>query len=1141
MKKILISVLFSILTLGIFAQSYFLPNPFAKIKKVWNTHDVPLGINQDSTWLSLAQYAINHASVGSGTQNFLPLWNNSLGTTLGNSFISQSGNNILIPNGKFLTGSTGLSQLDFNNGGDGHIFITTDGGFGSGSFLDMTSTYCNIGNGGSDIVINNTGVNIGVPLNYSGSPVTNGYFLQTDASGNATWAAIPSAGWSLTGNAGTSNTTNFIGTTDNHIMNFRVKNNKVFDLAGLSMRIADGSYLSGSDTTQNMLKFYPGGNGWLLSADGETERHGYIFGDNQSAFMGWGFNNYINIYNAGRIYMKDTVRTDIVSPNTHILGNLSVDGAGNNFTVSSGSSTLNGTVTINDGTQANGYVFTSDASGIGQWLPASVGWLLNGNAGTNPLTDFIGTTDTTDLVFKTFNTEKMRIESGGNVKIDSICSIGKPLISGFQLNVGMDNNERSGIGVYVEGTDRTGFYSEMHGDKTIGLYTSQPTTASTYSYGVYVGQSGATPKDVGLFIDSQGATSQNFGIECINSGLANGSDVFGGYFQPQSGLTNYGIYTTPRDDGYSTTQYGIFSNPTGSVVTGHSYGNYNTVTSLGHNIGGYFEATGGATNYSIIVPVTGGNAGIGTIAPDPSAILDCEATDRGFLPPQMTTTLRNGISSPKKGLIVYDTSKDSLFLYRGSWAALGGGGGGGGTVTSIATGNGITGGTITTTGTLGLSGATGDIGSFSGTNTYSAISAVASGSLFASAGTSTKPVWSASPTLTTSLTTPLLIGGTGTTSPLTFQTTTGVGTTGADFIWKSGNNGATENMRLLNNGRLGIGTASPAYLLHLNGASATGIYIENSGVTTGITDLYGVSNLTSTHAFFQQGNYSSSFGGNNLIGTSGSNSAPGYAFWGIIGGTAPTLPAILFSGSKRSGTTTAQLTSSEMLIAYENAGSSGNGAGTYINPIMGNGAMSIGTGTVPSGNFVNIAAGTTSIAPLNFNAGTNKTTAAAGNMEYDGTSLFFTNGGAQRQSLTQAQYTRVSTQFDATTNTTLAAVTGLTATVVAGKTYEFEATLHLTEDAVGGSKVSIDGTATATNIIYEVTQVDGTVTTNTAQKTAMAGAAGFVSGNTTGYITIKGTITVNAGGTLLPKFSENVSSGTSSVLVGSTFVTRQIP
>ncbi|MCX7729194.1 MAG: hypothetical protein N2203_06970, partial [Bacteroidia bacterium] len=40
-------------------------------------------------------------------------------------------------------------------------------------------------------------------------------------------------------------------------------------------------------------------------------------------------------------------------------------------------------------------------------------WLINGNAGTTAGTHFIGTTDNVDLVFKTNNTEQMRITSGG--------------------------------------------------------------------------------------------------------------------------------------------------------------------------------------------------------------------------------------------------------------------------------------------------------------------------------------------------------------------------------------------------------------------------------------------------------------------------------------------------------------------------------------------------------------------------------------------------------------------------------------------------------------------------------------------------------------------------------------------------------
>ncbi len=44
-------------------------------------------------------------------------------------------------------------------------------------------------------------------------------------------------------------------------------------------------------------------------------------------------------------------------------------------------------------------------------------WLLTGNAGTVAGTNFIGTTDAIDFVVKTNNTEKLRVQSGGNVGI----------------------------------------------------------------------------------------------------------------------------------------------------------------------------------------------------------------------------------------------------------------------------------------------------------------------------------------------------------------------------------------------------------------------------------------------------------------------------------------------------------------------------------------------------------------------------------------------------------------------------------------------------------------------------------------------------------------------------------------------------
>jgi len=137
-----------------------------------------------------------------------------------------------------------------------------------------------------------------------------------------------------------------------------------------------------------------------------------------------------------------------------------------------------------------------------------------------------------------------------------------------------------------------------------------------------------------------------------------------------------------------------------------------------------------------------GNLLIGTTTDAASSILNLTSTTKGFLLPRMTTTERNAIASPATGLSIFNTTLNTNDTYDGTQWQRFG------ASTSI-------------TGTAAIS---------------------------------------------TSLTTPLLIGGTTTTSTITYQPTSGVGTTGADHIFKVGNNGATEAMRILNNGNVGIGT-----------------------------------------------------------------------------------------------------------------------------------------------------------------------------------------------------------------------------------------------------------------------------------------------------------------------------------------------
>lgn len=135
--------------------------------------------------------------------------------------------------------------------------------------------------------------------------------------------------------------------------------------------------------------------------------------------------------------------------------------------------------------------------------------------------------------------------------------------------------------------------------------------------------------------------------------------------------------------------------------------------------------------------------------------------------------------------------------------------------------------------------------------------------------------------------------------------------------------------------------------------------------------------------------------------------------------------------------------------------------------------------------------------------------------------------------LRKAGHQRVATQFDKT-DVTLANIPGLSETLIAGRTYAFEAELFIDADATGGSKYAVGGTCTASAIIYQIELLDNSTNVHTIvdRQTALGGNSGQA-GTTVGKCKITGTITVNTGGTLTIQFAQNAANGTSSVLIGS--------
>ena len=55
------------------------------------------------------------------------------------------------------------------------------------------------------------------------------------------------------------------------------------------------------------------------------------------------------------------------------------------------------------------------------------------------------------------------------------------------------------------------------------------------------------------------------------------------------------------------------------------------------------------------------NVGMGTINPDPSAVLDLQATDKGFLVPRLPDTA--GITAPVSGLLIYRIPDNTFYFY----------------------------------------------------------------------------------------------------------------------------------------------------------------------------------------------------------------------------------------------------------------------------------------------------------------------------------------------------------------------------------------------------------------------------------------------------------------------------------------------
>jgi hypothetical protein len=357
------------------------------------------------------------------------------------------------------------------------------------------------------------------------------------------------------------------------------------------------------------------------------------------------------------------------------------------------------------------------------------GWNKRGNAGTTAGTDFIGTTDNVDLVFRRNN-----VTSGWLNATNT--SFG---VSSMPITTTSGGSTAFGVSALAaltsgNGNDAFGWRSMFNcttGGANVAYGRESLQTLTTGTNNVAVGQSalqasnGSRNSALGyraMFLNTTGNQNSAFGQQAVyanttgsfNSGFGDGALEFnsvgsnnvafgGGALNRTTGSDNVGIGSSAAifsTTGSKNTSIGHHSNYNLGTGQNNTALGAHTVTSTStgsNNIAVGYSANASSSGlknltvaYSGSVPsqtgsnqmnignvlwgadcsgtstTAAGSLSVGVNTPNASALLDLTSTTKGLLLPRMTTTQINAIASPAAGLTVYNTTLALICFYNGT-------------------------------------------------------------------------------------------------------------------------------------------------------------------------------------------------------------------------------------------------------------------------------------------------------------------------------------------------------------------------------------------------------------------------------------------------------------------------------------------
>lgn len=203
---------------------------------------------------------------------------------------------------------------------------------------------------------------------------------------------------------------------------------------------------------------------------------------------------------------------------------------------------------------------------------------------------------------------------------------------------------------------------ELGNTTGFGIYQTGSSVTNYYAGNIAIGVTSASAK---LDIVGAGATSATNTFEAHNSTGSSNSLIIKDDGNVGVGLSTPSSYYAKKLVVSAIDEEGITIASTST--SGANYLAFADGTTGNAAYRGYIvyrhssDSLGFATSGSERLRIDSvGNVGIGTSSPNASSLLDITSTTKGFLPPRMTTTERNAISSPARGLLVYDTTLGKL-------------------------------------------------------------------------------------------------------------------------------------------------------------------------------------------------------------------------------------------------------------------------------------------------------------------------------------------------------------------------------------------------------------------------------------------------------------------------------------------------